>query len=89
MSEFLAMEWEHEHVCGVLAHVTPGRVRIDRTFKDGSNAFFRYSAQGEHGFMPENLPGFGYFHDNLSQQGVLGSSQVLSQSLLNTATLTI
>jgi Tfp pilus assembly PilM family ATPase len=32
MSEFLAIEWEHEHVCGVLAHVTPGRVRIDRTF---------------------------------------------------------
>ena len=32
MAEFLALEWEHEHVCGVLAHVTPGRVRIDRTF---------------------------------------------------------
>src|SRR5438874_1153666 len=32
MSEFLAIEWEHEHVCGVLAHVTPGKVRIDRTF---------------------------------------------------------
>src|SRR5258708_6324096 len=66
-----------------------GTVRIDRNFNGGSNAFFRYSAQGEHGFMPENLPGFGYFHDNLSQQGVLGSSQVLSRSLLNTATLAI
>jgi Tfp pilus assembly PilM family ATPase len=32
MSEYLAIEWEHEHVCGVLAHVTPGHVRIDRTF---------------------------------------------------------
>jgi hypothetical protein len=66
-----------------------GTVRIDRNFNDGSNAFFRYSAQGENGFMPENLPGFGYFHDNLSQQGVLGWSQVLSRSLLNTTTLAI
>jgi hypothetical protein len=64
-------------------------VRIDRTFANGSNAFFRYSAQGERGFMPENLPGFGYFHDNLAQQGVLGASQVLTPSLLNTATLAI
>src|SRR5579872_493448 len=32
MSEILALEWEHEQVCGVKAHVTPGRVRIDRTF---------------------------------------------------------
>ena len=66
-----------------------GTVRIDRNFNDGSNAFFRYSAQGERGFMPENLPGFGYLHDNLSQQGVLGWSQVLSRSLLNTTTLAI
>ena len=57
-----------------------GTVRIDRNFNAGSNAFFRYSAQGENGFSPENLPGFGYFHDNLSQQGVLGWSQVLSRS---------
>ena len=32
MPEFLAMEWEHAHVCGVLAQVSPGRVRIMRTF---------------------------------------------------------
>src|SRR5579872_1263904 len=32
MSELLAVEWEHEHLCGVLAHVSPGRVRIARTF---------------------------------------------------------
>lgn len=28
----LAIEWEHEHLCGVLAHVSPGHVRIERTF---------------------------------------------------------
>ncbi len=32
MSELLSIEWEHEQLCGVLAHVTPGRVRIERTF---------------------------------------------------------
>jgi hypothetical protein len=66
-----------------------GTARVDRTFSNGSNAFFRYTAQSERGFMPENLPGFGYIHDNLAQQGVLGSSQVLSRSLLNTASLAI
>ena len=32
MSDYLAIEWEHAHVCGVLAHVLPGRVRVTRTF---------------------------------------------------------
>jgi len=32
MSELLAVEWEHAHVCGVLAQVVPGRVRVTRTF---------------------------------------------------------
>ncbi|MGE5191070.1 MAG: type IV pilus biogenesis protein PilM [Deltaproteobacteria bacterium] len=32
MPELLAIEWEHEQVCGVLADVSPGRVRIERTF---------------------------------------------------------
>ena len=66
-----------------------GSARVDHAFAGGSAAFFRYSAQGEHGFMPENLPGFGYFHDNLAQQGVLGLSTVLWTKTLNTATLAI
>lgn len=32
MPEFLAMEWEHAHVSGVLAQVSPGRVHVTRTF---------------------------------------------------------
>jgi Tfp pilus assembly PilM family ATPase/Tfp pilus assembly protein PilN len=32
MPELLAVEWEHAHVCGVLAQVAPGRVRVTRTF---------------------------------------------------------
>jgi len=66
-----------------------GTLRVDHDFSNGSTIFVRYSAQGEHGFMPENLPGFGYFHDNLSQQGVLGLSTVLSARMVNTATLAI
>jgi hypothetical protein len=66
-----------------------GTVRVDHDFSRGSTVFLRYSAQGEHGFMPENLPGFGYFHDNLAQQGVLGWSHVLSASMLNIASVAI
>ena len=32
MADLLAIEWEHEHVCGVLADVSSGRVRVQRTF---------------------------------------------------------
>jgi hypothetical protein len=66
-----------------------GTLRVDHDFNNGSTVFVRYSAQGEHGFMPENLPGFGYNHDNLGQQGVLGLSLVISPRMLNTASLAI
>ena len=32
MAEILSLEWEHEEVRGVLADVTTGRVRVERTF---------------------------------------------------------
>jgi Tfp pilus assembly PilM family ATPase len=32
MAELLSLEWEHEEVRGVLADVTAGRVRVERTF---------------------------------------------------------
>ncbi|MBI3862596.1 MAG: pilus assembly protein PilM [Planctomycetia bacterium] len=32
MSEILAVEWEHAYVSGVVAQVSPGRVRVTRTF---------------------------------------------------------
>lgn len=72
-----------------LHYTDQGTLRVDHDFANGSTVFVRYSGQGEHGFMPENLPGFGYFHDNLSQQGVLGLSTVISARMLNTATLAI
>jgi len=36
-----------------------GTARVDHQFRSRDTAFIRYSVGGEHGFMPENLPGFG------------------------------
>ncbi len=58
---------------------------IDHNFGNGDLAFFRYSAAGEYGFMPEGLPGFGFYHDNLSQHGILAWNHVFSSHLVNMA----
>lgn len=42
-------------------------VRLDRSWAGGSSVFGRYSVSNERGFTPENLPGFGAFHDNRVQ----------------------
>jgi Carboxypeptidase regulatory-like domain len=62
-----------------------GTARVDHNFGNGDLAFFRYSAAHEDGFMPEGLPGFGYFHDNLSQNGILAWNHVFSSHLVNMA----
>jgi len=62
-----------------------GTVRLDHSFAGGDTAFFRYSAGSEYGFMPEGLPGFGFNHDNFSQQGILAWTHVLSPHLVNMA----
>lgn len=41
--------------------------RIDHVMADGSSLFGRYSLSNERGFTPENLQGFGAFHDNRVQ----------------------
>ena len=66
-----------------------GTARVDHQFNASNTVFVRYSAGGEHGFMPENLPGFGYDHDNLSQQGVGSYSHIFSPTLLNVATVSV
>ena len=62
-----------------------GTIRIDHNFANGDTAFFRYSAAGEHGFMPEGLPGFGFYHDDLSQQGILAWNHIFNSHLVNMA----
>ena len=66
-----------------------GTVRIDHQFGAKDTFFTRYSAGGEHGFMPQNLPGFGYVHDNLSQQGMGSYSHIFTPSLLNVVTVAV
>lgn len=66
-----------------------GTIRVDHAFANGDTAFFRYSAAGEHGFMPQGLPGFGVNHENFSQQSVLGWNRVISSAVLNTASLAV
>ncbi len=39
-------------------------VRLDRSWGNGTSLFGRYSLSDESGFTPENLPGFGAYHDN-------------------------
>jgi hypothetical protein len=66
-----------------------GTVRLDHSFAKGDSAFFRYSAASQYGFMPEGLPGFGFHHDNLSQQGVVAWTRVLSPHMVNIASAAI
>ena len=42
-------------------------VRLDRSWTNGTSLFGRYSMSDENGFTPENLPGFGAYHDNRVQ----------------------
>ncbi len=62
-----------------------GTARIDHNFGNGDLAYFRYSGSGEFGFMPEGLPGFGLYHDDLAQNGILAWNHVFSSQLVNSA----
>lgn len=66
-----------------------GTVRIDHSFNASDSLAFRYSVSAESGFTPQNLPGFGAFHDNLSQNGSASWNRVFSSKMVNTATLTV
>lgn len=61
-----------------------GTLRIDRVLGGGDSLYARYSIGTEGGFMPQNLPGFGAFHDNRSHHFTSAWNHVLSASALNT-----
>lgn len=48
-------------------------LRVDHNFSNGHSVFARYSLSLEDGFTPENLPGFGSYHDNKVQNLTLTS----------------
>jgi hypothetical protein len=64
-----------------------GTARVDRVFDSGDSVFVRYTAGGESGFTPQNLPGFGALHDNLAQNGNISWIRVISPNLVNTASV--
>ena len=66
-----------------------GTIRVDHSFANGDTAFFRYSVASQYGFMPEGLPGFGFYHDNLSQHGILAWNRILSPHMVNMASVSI
>ncbi|MGA9997425.1 MAG: carboxypeptidase regulatory-like domain-containing protein, partial [Pyrinomonadaceae bacterium] len=71
-------------------HVTDqATFRFDQTFKHGDSLFARYSFSSENGFMPQNLPGFGAIHDNLSQHGSVGWNHIINPRMVNMAAITI
>ncbi len=64
-----------------------GTLRFDHDFRNGDLIFARYSGSSETGFSPINLPGFGVYNDNLSQQAVASWNHIFSPSMLNTGTV--
>jgi len=64
-------------------------VRFDQNFHRGDSIFARYSFSSEKGFMPQNLPGFGAIHDNLSQNGTVGWNRIISPNVVNMANITV
>ncbi|HEY7615541.1 MAG TPA: carboxypeptidase regulatory-like domain-containing protein, partial [Terriglobales bacterium] len=65
-----------------------GTLRIDHTFARGDSLSGRYSVSSENGFMPQNLPGFGAYHDNFSQHGSIAWTRVVSPRMVNIASIT-
>jgi hypothetical protein len=57
--------------------------RVDHSFANGGSVFGRYSLSNERGFTPENLPGFGAYHDNRVQNLTLTSTHPFSPSQVN------
>jgi hypothetical protein len=71
-------------------HLTDqGTVRVDHLFARGDTLTGRYSASSEHGFMPQNLPGFGTFHDNFAHHGSIAWNRIISPHMVNTAAITV
>jgi Carboxypeptidase regulatory-like domain len=66
-----------------------GTARVDHLFANGDSVYARVSLSGENGFMPINLPGFGTYHDNFSQQGSVAWNRILTPQMVNVASLSV
>jgi hypothetical protein len=66
-----------------------GTIRADRIFNGGDFINVRYSVSSEHGFYPQNLPGYGFYHNNMGQNGAVIWTKVISAALVNTASVAV
>ncbi|HKE23105.1 MAG TPA: carboxypeptidase regulatory-like domain-containing protein [Bryobacteraceae bacterium] len=66
-----------------------GTARIDRLLNGGDFIFGRYSITNEHGFYPQNLPGYGFYHQNMGQNGAIIWTKIISPTMVNTASIAI
>lgn len=66
-----------------------GTVRIDRIVAAADSIALRYSISKEDGFMPQNLPGFGFLHDNQSQNAAIIHTRVFTPHLVNTGSISM
>ncbi len=57
--------------------------RVDHQISSRDSLFGRYSVSFERGFTPENLPGFGSFHDNRVQNFTLNHTHIFSPTLVS------
>src|SRR6266481_762444 len=64
-------------------------LRIDQILGGGDSLYARYSISKERGFMPQNLPGFGALHNNLSQHGGVSWNHIISPTMVNVADITV
>jgi hypothetical protein len=60
-------------------------LRLDHSWEHGASVFGRYSLSNESGYTPENLPGFGAFHDNRVQNFTFTAIQPISPRLVSEA----
>ena len=66
-----------------------GTVRGDRIFNAGDFVNVRYSISKENGFFPQNLPGYGFYHDNMGQNGAIVWTKIVSPNVVNTASVAV
>jgi len=60
-----------------------GTLRIDQNLPHGDTLFGRYSFLAERDFTPENLPGFGFFDNNLAKNLTLQHTHLISSTTVN------
>lgn len=60
-----------------------GTLRVDHDFGGGNSLFARYTGEHEHDFVPQNLPGFGAYDDNLAQNATASYTRILSPVTVN------